>query len=393
MSQHPTTQSHPRLNHPFRHTHGFPSFSSSSSTSSSWGDSSEASSSSASSPASTPLSSLGSPPKASSRPKMHNAADKYTVIEDVLQHEDLYDVLGTTKDANLQALRRAYISRSKRCHPDKFPEYPLATLAFQKVSFAYDTLSTPSSRRSYDRNKAHFPYPYATPTSSSNNRGQTSTASSRAASADDTLNAVLYGVFCDFMEGDVEMIRTFLRAMGEINTKMSMGNETIESLLATGQKYIRIVRFELIRMYEIQNNLRALPYLDVRGRLRLTFQLARVTLNLPVVVDLAMREGEVEVDDEYSDEEYEDMDPASIPRPKSRANSTSSKRTRRKSTASTSDREGLGLGLDNGNDGCERPRVKLGTVKGRTKRGLIPPPVKVVIGLAIGALEMGERVL
>jgi len=197
------------------------------------------------------------------------------------------------------------------------------------------------------------------------------------------------------------MIRTFLRAMGEVNAKMSMGDETIEGLLGSlmrlrevllaGQKYIRIVRFELIRMYEIQHNLRALPYLDVRGRLRLTFQLARVTLNLPVVVDLAMREGELAEEDGYSDDEDENMDPASIPRPKSRAGSTSSKRPRRKSTASTAD--GLGFGLDNGNDGRERPRVKLGKVKGRTKRGLIPPPVSVVIGLAIGALEMGERVL
>ncbi|KAG9014011.1 hypothetical protein FRB94_000208 [Tulasnella sp. JGI-2019a] len=386
---------------PFHHAHEIPSSSSSSSTSSSWDDSSEASSSSSStSPSSTPLSSLGSPPGSSSRSKVPNAADKYAIIESVLRHEDLYEVLGTTKDANVQTLRRAYITRSKRCHPDKFPEYPLATLAFQKVSFAYDTLSQPSSRRSYDRNKAHFPYPYATPTSSSNNAAQSSTASSRAASADDTLNAVLYGVFCDFMDGDVEMIRTFLRAMGEINAKMSMGDETIEGLLNSlmrlrevllvGQKYIRIVRFELIRMYEIQHNLRALPYLDVRGRLRLTFQLARVTLNLPVVVDLAMREGQQADEDEYSDEDFEDMNPASIPRPKSRAGSTSSRR-RRRSTASTAD--GLGLGLDNGNDGRERPRVKLGKVKGRTKRGLIPPPVKVVIGLAIGALEMGERVL
>lgn len=28
--------------------------------------------------------------------------------------------------------------------------------------------------------------------------------------ADETLNSVLYGVFCDFMDGDLETIRTFL---------------------------------------------------------------------------------------------------------------------------------------------------------------------------------------
>lgn len=154
------------------------------------------------------------------------------------------------------------------------------------------------------------------------------------------------------------------------------------ALLTAGQKYIHIVRFELIRMYEIQHNLRALPYLDFRGRLRLTFQLARVTLNLPVVVDLAMREDDGNDSDEEAGEE----------------DARHSHRTRtppraRRESSTTSTRSNSGLGLDNGNGGRERPRVKLGKVKGRRKRGLIPPPVKVVIGLAIGALEMGERVL
>lgn len=35
------------------------------------------------------------------------------------------------------------------------------------------------------------------------------------------------------MDGDVEMIRTFLRAVGEINHRMQMGEETIESMLAS----------------------------------------------------------------------------------------------------------------------------------------------------------------
>lgn len=50
-------------------------------------------------------------------------------------------------------------------------------------------------------------------------------------SPDDTLNAVLYGVFCDFMDGDYEIIRTLLKAVGEINQRMAMGDDTIESLL------------------------------------------------------------------------------------------------------------------------------------------------------------------
>ena len=110
-------------------------------------------------------------------------------------------------------------------------------------------------------------------------------------------------------------------------------------------------------MYELQSSLRALSYFDVRGRLRLTLQLARVTLSLPVVVDLAMR------DEGDSDDEEDEVG-------------------RRRSSPRR--------GVANGHD---VPRVKLGRIPGRRKRGLLPPPVSVVIGLAIGVLEVGERVL
>jgi len=106
------------------------------------------------------------------------------------------------------------------------------------------------------------------------------------------------GVFCDFMEGDFQMLRTFLRAMNDINPALNVRDDTIESLvntfvrlreiLLTGQKYVRIVHFELIRLYEIQHSLRQLSYFDVCGRLRLTLQLARVTLSLPCAIDQAL---------------------------------------------------------------------------------------------------------
>lgn len=79
------------------------------------------------------------------------------------------------------------------CNDSKFPEYPLAHPAFQKVSFAYDTLRNPTTRRAYDARREPLMNP------------EVSTQC-----ADETLNSVLYGVFCDFMDGDLETIRTFL---------------------------------------------------------------------------------------------------------------------------------------------------------------------------------------
>lgn len=42
-------------------------------------------------------------------------------------------------------------------------------------------------------------------------------------------------------------------------------------------------------MYELQQQLRSLSYFDVFGRLRLTLQLARLTLTIPVLIDGAMK--------------------------------------------------------------------------------------------------------
>lgn len=61
-------------------------------------------------------------------------------------------------------------------------------------------------------------------------------------------------------------------------------------ILTAGQNYVRVIRFELIKLYEIQNSLRELSYFDVFGRLRLTLQLARITLSIPMAIDKAMKE-------------------------------------------------------------------------------------------------------
>jgi hypothetical protein len=64
---------------------------------------------------------------------------------------------------------------------------------------------------------------------------------------------------------------------------------------------LTIIRFELIRLYEIQHSLRQLSYFDVFGRLRLTLQLARVTLSIPMAIDQAMKAPEAEDADKESE--------------------------------------------------------------------------------------------
>lgn len=121
----PPTASHPPTfnydPYPRGSSSSSPPFSSFASSSSSWDYSSDASTSSSSaysSASSTPYSTLGS--SSTSRRESSNPfpSDRYSVIHDVLNYEDLYEVLGVTKTSDLPGLRRAYITRSKRCHPE-----------------------------------------------------------------------------------------------------------------------------------------------------------------------------------------------------------------------------------------------------------------------------------
>lgn len=219
---------------------------------------------------------------------------KLAIIDTILHEEDLYKLLGVKRSAKPDEIRRGFLNRSRACHPDKFPNHAPATEAFQKVSFAYETLSKPSSRRMYDvSGRTDF-------AAAMNNDGADG---SGGAAGEDTLNSVLYSVFCEFMEGDFEMIRVLVNALNNESTPgggIHLGDDAVDSIEAAfsrlrdimlaGKRYLSIIRFELIRLYEIQHSLRQLSYFNVMGRLRLTLQLARVTINIPLAIDQAMKQ-------------------------------------------------------------------------------------------------------
>ena len=63
---------------------------------------------------------------------------------------DFYAILGVTREATVDDVKRAYRRLARRFHPDINPGDELAALRFKEIALAYETLIDPDSRRRYD---------------------------------------------------------------------------------------------------------------------------------------------------------------------------------------------------------------------------------------------------
>lgn len=106
----------------------------------------------------------------------------------------------------------------------KFPSYAPCVVAFQKVSFAYQTLSKPSSRRLYDVSGR-------SDLAAALNESATGANGAGAGMAgEETLNSVLYSVFCEFLDGDFQMIRVLVNALNESNPGLNLGEDAVDNI-------------------------------------------------------------------------------------------------------------------------------------------------------------------
>ncbi|KAI8642275.1 hypothetical protein BD408DRAFT_416823 [Parasitella parasitica] len=211
--------------------------------------------------------------------------EKYKQVNEILSAADYYRVLGIKKDASTEEIRRAYIKKSRVCHPDKFvPSFPRATESFQILSIAYETLSNPSSKLLYDVSK---------------HKGISTASSSFAPSDDDnpndTLQRVLHQLFNEMLDGEFQTMRAFIHALNETNPGMhitedailqiELGFRKMRELFQSTHQYYKVVQFELMRLYELQHELRTLSYFSLWRRMQLSITICKILLQLPIIIN------------------------------------------------------------------------------------------------------------
>ena len=68
-----------------------------------------------------------------------------------MSKRDLYEVLGLSRGASADEIKKAYRQLARQYHPDVNREDPDASEKFKEISEAYEILSDPQKRQAYDR--------------------------------------------------------------------------------------------------------------------------------------------------------------------------------------------------------------------------------------------------
>src|ERR687884_647316 len=73
-----------------------------------------------------------------------------------METKDLYKILGVSKGASQEEIRRSYRKLARKHHPDANRDDPKAEDRFKEIQHAYEILSNPEKRREYDEGPRTF---------------------------------------------------------------------------------------------------------------------------------------------------------------------------------------------------------------------------------------------
>jgi DnaJ-domain-containing protein 1 len=83
--------------------------------------------------------------------RIQKLSNNTTQVSEAVKDTEFYDILGVTFTATSIDIKKAYRKQAILLHPDKNPDDPEASTKFQKLGEAYQVLSNPQLRSSYDK--------------------------------------------------------------------------------------------------------------------------------------------------------------------------------------------------------------------------------------------------
>jgi curved DNA-binding protein len=157
---------------------------------------------------------------------------------------DYYEVLGVSRDADADALQRAYRQQARKHHPDVAKD-PGAEDRFKEVNEAYQVLSDPGTRARYDRFGPDFrKYPEDAATQGPRGSREPGASSFRYGGGggpdvdfDDLFGSMFGGRAAGPMPGpdqEAELVLTVEEAYAGGKRRISIGDETLDVTIPAG---------------------------------------------------------------------------------------------------------------------------------------------------------------